>query len=203
MYFYSWVHMTVCVLVHLHIQPYAVLPICVQEAPPCLCDGPHTEETKESFVWVQSASDVLEEMYIHLACVTILQSSLQSTLSPALQTDFPEYAHNTGLSWAHPVHPHNQPFPYIISLAQEMVSSAHSLLESAFSSTVQIKFCLFPGASPDPPSFLLVACPADSTQPALGCRQWPNWSMPFSRMLVSSLSCVESSLRAGFLQLSH
>lgn len=52
MHFYSWVHMTVCVLVHLHIQPYAVLPICVQEAPPCLCDTQgHTQRKQRSLLF--------------------------------------------------------------------------------------------------------------------------------------------------------
>ena len=62
---FTCAHNCVCVLAHLHIQPHAVYYpyVCKRHLLVCVtCRGAHTEGTKESFVWVQSASDALEEM---------------------------------------------------------------------------------------------------------------------------------------------
>lgn len=173
MYFYSWVHMTVCVLVHLLLTICCVTQfVCKKHLLlwPWHAEATH-REAKESFVWVQNASDVLEEMYIHLACVTILQSSLQSTLSRLSRLISLNMPAILGSPWAHPVHSittfplhHISPMPrrwFLLPTVFWVPFPPQSRLSSVFSlEPVLIQ-----------PSSLLVACPADSTQPALGCRQ--------------------------------
>ena len=174
------VHNCVCACAFAHTTMCCVTHMCARGTSLSVWHaGAHTEGAKESFVWVQSASDVLEEMYAHLACVTILQSSLGSTPSPALQPYFPEHAHNTGLSWAHPIHPITS-----LSLTSFPLPRRWFLLPTVFwdlpfppQSRLSSIFSLEPVLIP--PSSLLVACSADSTQAVLGSRHWPYWLMPF------------------------